>query len=170
MNILRKIAGLLVLAPLFAMAQPAAPDPLLNHMTGKWVLNGTIAKQTTTHDIEAEWVLNHEYVRFHEVSREKNAKGEPAYEAIVLVSWDQAKREYSCLWLDSTTGGGLTAQGIGHGQKSGDQITFVFQDTDGTSVHTVFAYDQTADTWRWSIDNVEGGKSRPFARVKLTRK
>ena len=62
-------------------------DPLLDHLTGSWMLQGTIGGHETTHDIESEWVLNHEYLRFHEKSREKNAQGQPAYEAIVFIEW-----------------------------------------------------------------------------------
>src|SRR5580658_7706282 len=61
-------------------------ESLLNHMIGKWVLQGQIDGKETSHDIDAEWVLNHEYVRLHELSRERNANGEPAYEAIVFFS------------------------------------------------------------------------------------
>jgi hypothetical protein len=53
------------LLPAFAQ-QSAAYDPLLDHLTGNWILQGTIAGHETTHDIEAEWVLGHEYVRLHE--------------------------------------------------------------------------------------------------------
>jgi hypothetical protein len=58
---------------------------LLAHMTGKWVMQGTIEGQKTTHGVEADWVLGREYIRLHEVSREKNPDGSPAYEAIVMI-------------------------------------------------------------------------------------
>lgn len=61
---------------LFSLAQ--APDPqrqLLDKLTGHWVLRGTIAKQQTTHDVDAVWVLDKEYVQIHEVSRERDAAG-----------------------------------------------------------------------------------------------
>jgi hypothetical protein len=152
--------------------QPARPDPLLDRLTGSWMLQGTIAGRETTHDIESDWVLNHEYVRLHETSREKNSQGLAAYEAIVFVSWDESSSEYTCLWLDSTEGGGLSAQGIAHGKRSGDAIAFLFKgksDKDG-STHTTFAYNKSTDTWQWLMDDEESGKLTPFARVKLTRK
>jgi hypothetical protein len=31
-------------------------------------------------------------------------------------------------------------------------------------------YNKTSDTWQWLMDNDDGGKLSPFARVKLTRK
>ena len=34
-------------------------------------------------------MLQHHYLRFHEVSREKNDKGEPQYEATVFIGWNE---------------------------------------------------------------------------------
>ena len=95
-------------------------DVLLDRMTGKWVLQGSIAGSETTHDVEVAWVLGHQYVRLAEVSREKNSSGRPAYEAIVFIGWDKPSNTYACLWLDSSGGGGLSAQAIGHAQRRGD--------------------------------------------------
>jgi len=158
----------------FAGAGPAQQttfvDPLLEHFAGTWVLRGTIGGQQTVHDVAAEWVLGHQYLRVHEVSREKDAKGQPAYEAIVFIGGDQPSGAYTCLWLDSTGGGGLSAQAFGHAKRGGDVIPFVFTMKDGVSFHTTFAYDRKADAWEWRMDEDQKGVTTPFARVKLTRK
>jgi hypothetical protein len=171
MKIAFSIFILIAVASLPAFAQQSVPqDPLLDHVTGNWILQGTVAGSETTHDIEGEWVLGHEYLRLHETSREKNARGQSAYEAIIFIEWDASSSEYRCLWLDSTGGGGLSSpQAIAHGKRSGDEITFLFKDNDG-SVHTTFAYSKATDTWQWLIDNEAGGKLSEFARLKLTRK
>jgi hypothetical protein len=169
------ILALLFMTSFSASAQaPARKDPLLEHLAGSWILQGTIAGQETTHDIESEWVLSHEYLRLHETSREKNAQGQPEYEAIVFIEWDESSNEYKCLWLDSTGGGGLSAP-IAEGKRGDDEITFLFRDKDkdkdkDSGVHTTFVYRKGTDTWSWLIDNKEGGNLTPFARVKLTRK
>jgi hypothetical protein len=171
------IPVLLLLASFSVSAQqPAQKDPLLDHLTGSWILQGTIAKHETTHDIESEWVLGHEYLRLHETSREKNAQGQPAYEAIIFIEWDASSNEYKCLWLDSTGGGGLSAP-IARGKRGNDEIQFLFRDKDDggkgdkdSGVRTTFAYNKAADTWNWLIDNEQAGNRTPFARVKLTRK
>jgi hypothetical protein len=169
-------ANLLILVLLFMTSfsastqEPTRKDPLLDRLTGSWILQGAIAGQETTHDIESEWVLNHEYLRLHETSREKNGQGQPKYEAIVFIEWDESSNEYKCLWLDSTGGGGLSAP-IARGKRGIDEITFFFRDKDKDSgVHTTFAYSKGTDTWSWLIDNEDGGKLTSFARVKLTRK
>lgn len=164
------LAVLLVLAWLPLSAQEPLQDPLLERLAGTWVLRGTIAGAQTTHDIDARWVLEHQYLQLHEVAREKDDTGRPAYEALVYIGWDKGSSSFACLWLDTTGGGGLVAEGIGHGKRDGDEIPFLFRGSDGRPFHNTFAYDRRADTWQWLLDSEEDGKLVPFARVTLTRK
>ena len=152
-----------------AQTPVTAPEELLDHLAGTWVLQGTIAGKPTTHDVEAAWVLNREYLQMHEISREKNGNGGAAYEAIVYLSWDAKAQQYTCLWLDSTAGGGLSAEGLAHGNQAADSIPLVFTISPSDQIHTTFHYDKTADSWQWLIDNVENGKTRGFANVTLRR-
>jgi len=144
-------------------------DLLLDHLVGTWVLQGTIDGRETTHDIAAEWVLGHQYMRITEVSREKNAAGQAEYEAIVFIGRDQALGQYACLWLDNTGGNGLTGQAIGHARRGGSEIAFIFKGQDGSNFHNAFSYSKESDSWEWRMEGEAGGKLQPFARVKLTR-
>ena len=164
-----RFLGLGFLLSCYVLAQPLQ-DPLLDHMVGKWVLQGTIGGKTTTHDIVAEWVLGHQYMRIQEVSREKDARNQPAYEATILIGWEPKSSQYTCLWLDNTAAWDFTSQAIGRAKRSGEAITFRFASNDGSSVNTTFSYNKNADIWQWSIDNETEGKARAFARVSLTRK
>lgn len=164
-----RLATFLVFSTTLTFAQPPQPtfnDLLADHLVGNWILQGTIAGKQTTHDVAAEWVLNHQYVQIHEVSREKNERGQPTYEAKVFVGWDQSSGEYICVWLD--VWGGISAASIGRAKPSGDEIRFLFKDKD--TFHTTFAYDKAAGTWEWRMDSEENGSLKPFARVKLTKK
>ena len=170
-HVLTALVGFTVLAS-SALAQPAPlKDPLLERLAGTWVLRGAIAGKQTTHDVTVEWVLGHQYLQLHEVSREKDAAHHPQYEAIVLIGWDAAGGEYQCLWLDTTGGGGLTAQGIGRGKRDGDMIPFLWREKDGTpSFSNTFVYDGRTDSWAWNMNNIQKGKLVPFAGLPLTRK
>jgi hypothetical protein len=166
MNRLLNIAA----AAFFVVSVPAFAadrDPLLDHLTGRWVLRGTIAGQQTTHDIRAKWVLQDHYIRLTEVSREKDAAGKPQYEAIVLIGYDAAKARYVCFWYDITGVASPDAGGIA--VRDGDTLPFVFKSADG-DFHTTFAYQTATGSWTWSMDMEQGGKLEPFARVTLTRK
>jgi hypothetical protein len=145
-------------------------DSLLDHMVGQWILNGTIDGIETTHDVEVQWVLAHQYVQLHEISREKNINGDPAYEAIVYIGWDKLLQQYACLWLDVTSGEGLSNGIIGHSKRDKDRIEFLFKFSDRSLFHTTFLWDISSDTWQWLMDGEENGKLQPFARLKLIRK
>jgi ketosteroid isomerase-like protein len=170
---MRTVLGVATLC--LSLSLPAAAqehgfqDALLDRLAGNWVLIGTIDGAESTHDIVSEWVLSHQYLRLHEVAREKDDAGAPAYEAIVFIGWDEPTNRYSCLWLDVTGGGGLSAEAIGHAEPGGDELAFVFDLGDNGVIPNTFAYNRDADTWQWFIDNEDGGERSPFARVTLSR-
>lgn len=156
----------------FAQSQPAsAHEALMDRMTGDWVMTGTIGGKPTTHDVDVDWVLKREYIRIHEVSRDKDANGGVGYEAWIYLVWDAKQREYAIMWLDNTAATNFAAEGVGHAKPDGDRIPFVFKDADGSGIRTTFAYDRAKDAWSWTIDNVDRSrKSSSFAKLMLTRK
>ena len=162
------ILSLLLATPSLAQTQ-GFRDPLLDRLAGRWVMRGRIAGAEVTHDIDAAWVLGHYYMRVFETSRETTAAGEPEYEAIVLVGWDESTEEYACLWLDNTGGGGLSSNVIGRAKREGDAIPFVFGVPDGSVIYNTFAYDRNDDAWTWAIDTEREGIRTEFARVALTK-
>lgn len=149
---------------------PGFQDPLLDKLAGTWIMNGTIAGDETVHDIVAEWVLEHQYLRMHEVSREQGADGTPLYEAIVFFGWDQPTSRYASLWLDSTGAVEFSDLTIGYARPTGHILPFVFDTGDGDTIHTTFIYQRETDTWDWEIDIERDGDRTEFARVSLSRK
>ena len=158
-----------IFAALIAMAQQSpVSSPLLDHLAGKWVMQGTLGKQPVSHDFGAEWVLQHHYLRFHEVSREKNDKGEPQYEAMVFIGWNEKTKQYACVWMDVY--GGATPESIGLATPKENQLAFVFTDEHGeTSFTNTFIYDPKTNAWENRLDNVVKGEAKPFARFNLTK-
>jgi len=162
------IVALLAAAPVAAQ-QTGFQDELLDRFVGDWVLQGMIAGGEVTHDIEAAWVLGHQYLRFHDVARERDATGAIAYDATVFIGWDEPAGGYACLWLDSTGGGGLVADIIGRAQPNGDELAFLFPMGEGSVFHTTFAYDREQDTWEWRMDSERDGEFKPFARATMAK-
>jgi hypothetical protein len=165
----QRVLVMTIFASVIAMAQqPPVSSPLLNHLAGKWLMQGTVGKQAVTHDFDAEWVLQHHYLRFHEVSREKNDKGEPQYDAMVFIGWNEKTKQYACVWLDVY--GGLTMESIGFATPKENELAFVFTDEHGeTSFTNTFIYDPKTNAWENRLDNVVKGEAKPFARFNLTK-
>ena len=158
-----------IVVALTAMAQQAPVNSsLLDHLAGKWVMQGTVGKQPATHDFDAEWVLQHHYLRFREVSRDKNDKAEPQYEATVFIGWNEKTKQYGCTWMDVY--GGATRESIGIATPKENELAFVFADEHGeTSFTNTFIYDPKTNTWDDQLDNVVKDQAKPFARFKLTK-
>lgn len=159
----------MIFVSLTAMAQQAPVNsPLLDHLAGKWLLQGTVGKQVVTHDFDAQWVLQHYYLRFNEVSREKNDKSDPQYEATVFIGWNEKTKQYACVWLDVY--GGATPESIGLATPKENELDFVFTNEHGeTSFTNTYIYDPKTDTWENRLDNIVKGEAKPFARFKLTK-
>ena len=132
-TLIRAFLVLLLASRLSAQSLP--PDSLLPRLAGRWVLRGTIARQQTVHDVTFEWMLNRGYLQMHEASRQRSAKGTPAYEAVVLFTRDPRTAEYACLWLDNTGVSAVEDAGIGRGSVAGDSIPFLFRYSDGPFSH-----------------------------------
>ena len=145
--------------------QPTFRDSLLDHLVGKWLLQGTVADQKTTQDIDASWVLEHQYLRLHEISREQK-DGKPTYEAFSFIGWNQTSEEYACAWIDIY--GGLSPFSLGYAKRNQNEIPFLFKDKD-TSFHTTFTYSPKDDSWFWRMDSEQKGTLSPFGRLTLTR-
>ena len=146
-------------------------EALLDKMIGDWVMVGTIGDDEVKHDVSVDRILRRQYLRIHEVAREKDADGEPAYEAWIHIAWDKQNAEYVVMWLDNTAATNFAPEGVGHGKPDGDRIPFVWDSGDGSGIHNTFAYEREKDVWTWKIDNVDkSGKATPFARLTLKRK
>ena len=145
-------------------------DSVLEKLEGEWVMTGTVGGEEVTHDVYVDRILKRQYVRIHELSREKDPDGEPAYEAWIHIVWDQENAEYVVMWLDNTATTNFAPEGVGHGKPVGDRIPFVWKSADGSGIHNTFKYDRTSETWTWEIDNVDkSDKSSSFARLTLKR-
>ena len=145
-------------------------DRLLDRLTGTWVLEGMMAGGEVVHDVVAEWVTGHQYLRFIELSREREDDGARAYEAIVFIGWDAEHERYACLWLDSTGGGGLVNGIMGYAAPDADRLAFLFDFGDGNHFHTTFIYDRERDAWEWRMDSERDGGLQPFTRAAMTRR
>jgi hypothetical protein len=158
------LLGVMTAAPAAAQ-QPTLHDQLLDNMEGAWVITGTIAHAATTHDLTADWVMNHQYLRLHEVSRERDGAGRPRYEAMVFIGWVQASATYACVWLDVF--GGITAESIGTAPRDGNRIAFAFANHGHVTLRNTMTWHPESRSWDWQIVNVHGRRLSTFATLTL---
>ena len=137
-------------------------DEFLEKLAGRWNLTRTIRGTTEENKVEADWVLEHQFLRLHM----KDPASPPKYEADVYIGYDKTKSRYVAHWMD-TFGGGFSLMGFG--VRDGNSLPFIFEDAEGT-VRNTFSYDPAAQTWTCLIvQKTKGGDWKTFAEDRLKR-
>jgi hypothetical protein len=155
--------------PVAAVAQSSAGwrDDLAGHMAGTWKMAGKVMGHDAHHTVEAEWVLNHQFLRIHEKTDATAPSSEHQYEANWYLGFDPLSERYVLHLLDVF--GARFSETLGYGVRDGSSIRFVFEYPDGP-FHTTFRWSQEKDTWQWLMEQKDKkGAWTPFADLTLTR-
>jgi hypothetical protein len=157
------------LLPVSLAAQAATEwrDPLADRMTGSWKLEGQVMGQAAHHEVRADWVLNHQFLRLQEKTASSAPNTERPYEAFWFLGYDQISERYVLHLMDVF--GARYSESLGYGTREGNQIRFVFEYGDGP-FHTTYRWNPQNDTCQWLMEQKDkNGKWVPFADLKLTR-
>lgn len=119
------------------------------------------------HDVEAEWMLNHQFLRIHEKTAANAPPDEHLYDAIWFLGYDPTSERYVLHLMDVF--GGRFSETLGYGTRDGNAIRFVFEYPDGP-FHTTFRWSPEPNSWQWLMEQKnKEGKWTQFADLKLTR-
>lgn len=165
---LRAVA-VLVLLPMVSAAQTPSQwhDDLVDHMAGTWKVECQIMGHEAHHELQADWVLNHQFLRMHENTAATAPKGEHPYEAVWYLGYDSVSERYVLHLMDVF--GARFSETLGYGTREANQIRFTFEYPDGP-FHTIYRWDPEKDTWQWLMEQKDkNGKWVPFSALKLTR-
>ena len=158
---------LLLAVPLAAQTTTEWRDPLLDRMAGTWKLEGQVMGREAHHEVRADWVLNHQFLRVHEKTTAGAPNTERTYEAFWFLGYDPVSERYVLHLMDVF--GARYSETLGYGTREGNQIRFVFEYPDGP-FHTTYQWNPEKDTWQWLMEQKDkNGKWVPFADLKLTR-
>ena len=142
-------------------------DDLVDHLAGDWKLEGQVMGREGHHDVQAEWALNHQFLRIHEKTAAGAPPAESRYEAIWFLGYDVVSERYVLHLLDVF--GGRYSETLGYGAREGTTIRFVFEYPDGP-FHTTFHWSPETQSWQWLLQQKDkNGKWMTFADLKLTR-
>ena len=159
--------ALLLSGSIAAQAPAEWHDDLIDRLAGTWVMSGNVMGKDAHHEVQADWILKHQFLRIHEKTSASAPNGERAYEAFWFLGYDPDKKQYVMHLIDVY--GGTYSETLGYGSRDGDQIRFLFDYPDGP-FRTVYRWIPGAGTWEWVMDQKgKAGKWTAFADLKLTR-
>lgn len=143
-------------------------DPFLENLVGSWKLTGKVMGTGAEHEVDAEWVLNHQFLRIHEKDENLPKDGNVPYEATIMVGYDNASERYVAHWLDIY--GGRFSETLGYGTRTNNEVRFVFEYPDGP-FHTTFRWLPDNKQWQWLMETkTKSGQWKQFADLTLTQK
>ena len=166
--LLRVILTACVLLPVPSSAQaPAEWRDLVDHMAGTWKMEGQVMGNAAHHHVQADWVLNRQFLHIEEKTSAAAPDSERRYEAIWFLGYDSVSERYVMHLMDGF--GARFSETLGYGIRLGNQIRFVFEYPDGP-FHTIWRWKPENDSWEWSMEQKDKiGKWAPFANLKLTK-
>lgn len=152
--------------PLLAQAQDGRggrfEDDLFSHLAGRWRLTRQIGDKQTHNTVQADWVLQHQFLRL----QLRDVATPSRYEADVYIGYSHAEQVYVAHWLDNFGG---RFSGLGRGQRQGLSVAFRFDFPSGPFLNT-FRWEPDTDSWHCHLESVAAdGTRRSFARDHLVR-
>jgi hypothetical protein len=152
---------------LFLLAAENWPDGFVDRLAGTWKLEGKVGASDAHHDVQADWVLNHQFLRIQETTSAGAPAAERRYDSIWYLGYDPVSERYVLHLMD--TFGARFSETLGYGTRDGNQIKFVFEYPDGP-FHNTYVWNDREKSWQWLMEQKnKDGKWVPFANLKLTR-
>ncbi len=149
---------LLLLVPGATSAQGQSAvfrDDLLDHLVGEWDATGFVHGAPSNQTFKAEWVLNHQFLRVTEKSKENAAGHGFPFEGVFYFGYDNTGKHYS---VHLMTVWGAHADSLGVGERKGNEVKIVFS-YGNDSVANRFIWQP--DAKKWHIVVQDGKSERP---------
>jgi hypothetical protein len=145
-------------------------DDLLDHLVGKWDVNATVHGQKFTLDREAEWVMNHQYLRIYEKSREVIPWLKVKFERTIYIGYNHRSKRYLVYELTVHGGDGpIEPEGFSYGVRTGNELKVVLKGPE-IVINQWFTWEPASESWHFQGRRVIQGKEQePHVDQKAVR-
>jgi hypothetical protein len=125
------VFGILLMSAAFAQTArpvPTVQDDLLDRLIGTWEVSGNVHEASSAQTVEAEWVLNHQFVRIHEKTLQNVPGRDIPFEAFNYIGYDRVGKRYVVHPLNVW---GTSGPSVAYGERKNNELAF--SATDGTT-------------------------------------
>jgi len=163
--------ALLAITGVLRAAEPADwrfHDDLLQSLVGKWALTGIVHGRTTKSVLEAEWVLQHQFLRVYQKSEENVPEINAPFEGIFFIGFDHAKNRYLAHFV-AVWGGDDPTEGLLYGTRTGNELKLTYKAVGDEVINQRFTWDPGSKSWHIeSRIEKAGQEDAPFLTVRAT--
>ncbi len=144
-------------------------DDLLDHLVGKWHDTATAHGSTFTSEIDASWVLNHQYLLIHLKSNEVIPWWHVQMEYYQYIGYNHYQQRYTVHGM-SIEGDEDLSEGFYYGYRKGNDFKTVAKFSADTSVVQHLIWQPESKTWLiQSRPEINGKEGELFLDMKLTK-
>lgn len=144
-------------------------DDLLDHLVGNWHDTSVAHGSKFTSEVDARWVLNHQYLLLHLKSNEVVPWWGVQMEYYQYIGYNHYKQRYTIHGM-SIEGDEDLSEGFSYGYRNGNDFKIVAKFSVDTSVVQHLIWQPKSKTWLIQSKVVTNGKEGElFLDMKLTR-
>ena len=157
----------LITSPIFAQnakdtTNGSFQDDFLDHLVGKWNITSVAHGFSSTATLEAEWVLNHQYLHYRLKSNEVIPWIKMQMEIDCFISYNYNSKRYVVLGM--SVFGVDDFEGFCYGSRNGNELKVVQKGNNEADPKNIsiqrYTWEPTSNSWtiqsRWAIAGKEG--------------
>jgi hypothetical protein len=136
-------------------------DDLLDHFVGSWTVDIVAYGQKFTANREVEWVLNHQFLRFHEKTREAVPWLKVPMERIIYIGYNHRTHRYVVHEMN-VHGADIPSEpeGFSYAYRKGDALIFEHKNGSELVATGRWTWDAASGTWLNQASRVIAGKEQ----------
>jgi hypothetical protein len=162
----------LITASLFAQKVEDTTDgrfhsDLLNHLVGKWYITSIAHGHPFTSNLEAKWILNHQFLHIHLKSHQVIPWWHVQMEYEEFIGYNPTSKRYVFHGM-SIEGGNDPSDGFGFGYRNGNEFKTVGKFGSDSLIVQRFTWIPQSNSWHVTSNWVIAGKEgEVFLDMKL---
>lgn len=136
-------------------------DDLLNNLVGKWDVSAIVHGQKFTLDREAEWVMDHQYLRIHEKSREVIPWLKVPFERTIFIGYNHQSKRYVVYELTvHGADGPFQPEGFSYGDRTGNELRMDLTKGSEVVITQRLTWEPESRSWHFQGRQVIAGKEQ----------
>ncbi|HEY4323911.1 MAG TPA: hypothetical protein VGN20_07985 [Mucilaginibacter sp.] len=172
-TLLLVILSIIIAIPTIAQTTENPPggqfrDDLLDHLVGKWDVTSTAHGSPFTGDLQATWVLNHQYLHIHSMSREIIPWWHVRMEYEVFVGYSHINKRYVVQGMSIEGLDYDPSEGFCYGHRNGNEFKTVAKFGVDSLIVQRYTWEPASGSWNIKSNWVIAGKEGDvFLEMKL---
>src|SRR5882724_341574 len=133
-------------------------DDLLNNFVGKWTVSGIVLGAPFKNlKLEAQWIMNHQYLQIHEIGTDTIPWFKRPWEAMFLIGYNQNDKRY-VFYEFTIRGVAEPYEGFSYATRSGNQFKISSKMRSDEIIKQYFTWEPASKSWHLETRLEKAGK------------